>query len=289
MILEQLEPRDCLSPVNPVVSIVGVGVDPQAFVPMVNVMIGDNSTLLDQAGYNVGHGTLGGLVSQPGSGGTLTEQQIDALIGQQIAAGNLPAGPNALMLVFLDRPPTNAPANSAAYHDGFTWQGHEIATAWTWTQPWESIPAFHEFDEATARMAGATFEICDEVNWQAEPDAGFNISNFVRPDGTPDFAPQAYIGTPFDLGPVSPPTPPTPPVTPPVVTPTPAEELAAIPLEEFRALAYSILAEFDPHDFAASAAQAQAELAANPMLSTPEGQQAQLVGALALAEALRSR
>lgn len=268
--LEQLERRDCLSALlTPTVSIVGVGVNAADYVPMVQVFLGDNTTLLQQAGYPIGHGTIASTVNLPSNNGTLTEAQLDQLIGQQINAGAIPAGPNTLVMVFLDKEPANPIPNAAAWHDGFVWNGQEILTTWTWLQPWESIPASHEFDEATARAAGVGFEICDAVNWQAKPLDGVNVTNFVRPDGyTPAFAPQPYVGTPWQLAPYTPPAPPAPPA--PVQPGPPLADLFALGVERLESDLFGLLARFNPA-FAQQADAAAQAVASNPWHGTAAG------------------
>lgn len=257
--LEQLESRNLLSAFTPTVAIVGVGLDANEFTPMVNVMLGANADLLNNAGYNVQHGSVGAVVNLPSNGGALTETQLVQQIGPR-----LPAGVN-MAIVFLDDYPTSAPADAAAWHDGFTWHGREILSTWTPLQQWVSIPAFHEFDEATADAAGAKTEICDPVNWQAEPLGGFNVSNFVKPDGAADFSPQGYIGSPWQIGPV------LPPPVPPMPAPVPkTADMFALGIERIEEDLFGLLSRVDPF-FAEAADSAAAEVAVNPWAGTPQG------------------
>jgi len=63
-------------------------------------------------------------------------------------------------------------------------------------------------------------------------------------------------------------------------------QLSAIPMEQFNALAFRMLALIDPRDFTARAAAAQQQLEQNPMLPTPQGRQAASLGWAMFAQVL---
>lgn len=259
--VEELEQRDSLS-VAPLVTIIGVGVNAQDFIPMVQVMLGDNTTLLQQAGYNIGHGTINGTINLPG---TPNLTQITAAVSNDVATGLIPGGPGSLVLVFSSYEPAGSPANSSAFHTGGPFGGPPVPTTFVWTQAWESVPAFHEFDEALADMAGAGFEICDAVNWQSEFLDGFNISNFVLPNGvTPAFTPQPFVGNPLQITPFFLPQPPVP------FQPPTLDQLFALGIERIEADVFGILAQYNPAFGKQATVFAQQE-AANPWWNTPYG------------------
>jgi hypothetical protein len=85
--------------------------------------------------------------------------------------------------------------------------------------------------------------------------------------------------------------PPAPPAPPASASPNPFVDLAgleAVAIEQFDSLVYRLLAMIDPGDFAARAAAAQQQLMQNPMLATPQGQQAAALGQAAFVQALSS-
>lgn len=272
--LERLEDRCCPS-VSPTVTILGIGEPAQAFVPLVQALMGPDTTLLREAGYtNIGYANPNiTTVDLPSNGGTLTEAQIDTQISGLLANGTIPSGPNAMVLVFSDLEPANPIPNAAAWHDGFNWQGNVITTCWSWSQNWWSVPASHEWDEALARMAGYSFEICDPLSnqgvWHVITVAGYNMADFMNPSDTAAaYPPMPFIGVPNQLGPFSmqPPSSAGPKPSPPSL-----DQLFALGLERLELNIYSLLSHIDPSYAVHARAEAEA-LRNNPWNNTLPGQ-----------------
>lgn len=265
--LERLEERDCPSapPLsNPVVIIVGLGVNAADYVPMTQVMVNDyNSLGLNQ--YGVGKGTIAAVVSLPDPG-PISDAQLQSLLASKEADGTFPKlGPNSLVMCYTPGWKITDPwaQASGAYHEGFLYQGQMYRDAITWRQPWESIAATHEYAEATAGQ-----EVADPVSWQSKPLDGINVSNFVLPNGQPAFAPQPRVGGPWQLDAVSPPS------APPPAPPSSAEiigNLFALAVEKLEADVYGILSRVDLA-FTAQANEAAHAIEANPLHHSQQGQ-----------------
>lgn len=197
------------------------------------------------APYGVGEGGWHSSITVPDSG-PISDAQVRQLLATQIVAGMVPAPDgDQLYMVYLPQQVTDAWAvNASAYHSAFMDNGVWVPYAVIPAQPNESIPASHEFAEmATDPIVGTGWfgadteqEVADLYNWQAFHLAGFPVTILASPDGTP------------------------------LVGPGLSEQaaLAALPVEEFFAFAWSYIAWLDPL-FAPEARAAVAVLHANPM------------------------
>jgi hypothetical protein len=197
------------------------------------------------APYGVGEGALHSSITVPNPG-PLSNAGVQQMLAAEITAGVLPAPDgNQLYMLYLPQQVTDGWAQQdSGYHSAFTWNGLWVPYAVIPAQPNESIPASHEFAETvTDPIVGTGWfgantgeEICDLYNWQTFHLDGFPVTIVAAPDGTP------------------------------LVGPNLSEQaaLAALPVEEFFALAWSYIAWVDPL-FAPYAHAAVETLQANPM------------------------
>jgi hypothetical protein len=273
-ILEQLESRLCLTAVidhngpvlsSPQLAALYVGVAPQN--DFMAILAGPYAQKATP--YGVGAGAFVGSASVPNPG-PISDSGVQALLALEIQSGKLPApGPNSAYLVLLPANVTDPnQANGSGYHSYFMLGGHPVVYGVNYPQSFpglggESIPEAHEFIEmvtdpllnAWYGAGGLTQEPADLFNWVPAVVAGYTVSQFALPDGSPAIAPPK----------------PTTATTPAQVASV-AGNLFALAVNRIEADLFGLLSLFNPA-FQSQQMLAQTEVSANPWSNTATGRQ----------------
>lgn len=238
---------------NPVVNEVYLNSYQPGMDQLAHVLTSDYARLL--APYGIGQGGLNSstTIAAPTA---LSNAQLQSLLGEQIAAGVLPA-PVHDSLYMVQLPPglnlTDAFAQSdAAFHSYFAYGGQKVAYAvitYHADALSQGVLNSHEFAEAVtdpfengwyANNDPVNGEVADIFPWHSFRDRGYFFNEVAAPDGEP------LVGAGL----------------------TENAAVAALPVEAFRAMFWHYVASINPL-FAGQAQGAQSQLDANPMY--PEG------------------
>jgi hypothetical protein len=247
--------------------------------------------------YGVGAGSLNASVNvTPLPGPNLLDAQIQKAITAEIQSGAVqPPSASQLYVYFLSPNQVVTDEGGAAnggYHGTFQLNGQPVYYAVIYDAgtsiPGYLVPAIASHEIAESVTDPAPYSGWTDASTHDEIDDVYAWRFMFTLNGFYMMAPSGPTGQ--IIQPNGQQSDPPQPLSPPQQQqPNPFVELSqlsAIPLEQFNALAYRVLALIDPRDFAARAAAAQQQLEQNPMLPTPKGQQRVALGWAMFAQVL---
>lgn len=255
--------------------------------------------------YGITSGTvIDSVVKPPVPGNAPTEAQIEQYLTGLIQSGQVPA-PTPTTIYIINGAPGQVDGDAWAgtaiggYNDVLAVNGRNVSFGFVYDLVPTANAASANFHEVTEAAAGWTSgikgrDIDDELMWNPEyayligSNPSYTFYAAIDPSGNPIIYPYSQPQQPPQQQQIQ-----TQQSIQSVLQQQQAaqiavfEDLAAVAVEQFDALALRWLSFYDPHDFASSAATAQQQLASNPLTNTPQGQQAAAIGDILFTQALQ--